>query len=220
MMDSLLKGGRFVRRGLSRARQMVRAGVYTVVRPPAVPPSYSQAGEDAVVRFLFADRRIQKITYLDVGTNRPVECNNTFLFYARGSRGVCVEADKTLIPSIRKARPGDKIINAGVAANGEGEADFYIIDCVGLNTFDREAAERVTTLSGYKILEKVKVPLVSINRIIAENFERYPDYLSIDIEGWHDPVYKDDLEMTGQVHALRYLKQCRGGDFLLTPVLG
>ncbi len=36
---------------------------------------------------------------------------------------------------------------------------------------------------------------------------------SIDIEGWHDPVYKDELEMMGQVHALNYLKNCRGGDF-------
>jgi sugar phosphate isomerase/epimerase len=34
---------------------------------------------------------------------------------------------------------------------------------------------------------------------------------SIEIEGWHDPVYRGDLEMTGQVHALNYLKQCRGG---------
>ena len=34
---------------------------------------------------------------------------------------------------------------------------------------------------------------------------------SIDIEGWHDPVYREELEMTGQVHALKYLKQCRGG---------
>jgi len=33
---------------------------------------------------------------------------------------------------------------------------------------------------------------------------------SIDIEGWHDPVYKGDLEMTGQVHGLNYLKRCRG----------
>ena len=33
----------------------------------------------------------------------------------------------------------------------------------------------------------------------------------IDIEGWHDPVYRDELEMTGQVRALDYLKQCRGG---------
>jgi len=40
---------------------------------------------------------------------------------------------------------------------------------------------------------------------------------SIDIEGWHDPVYRGDLEMTGQVHALRYLKACRGGDFVANP---
>ena len=32
---------------------------------------------------------------------------------------------------------------------------------------------------------------------------------TIDIEGWHDPVYRDDLEMTGQVHGLNYLKGCR-----------
>ncbi|WP_055109301.1 sugar phosphate isomerase/epimerase family protein [Paenibacillus ihumii] len=41
---------------------------------------------------------------------------------------------------------------------------------------------------------------------------------TIDIEGWHDPVYRDELEMTGQVHALNYLKQCRGGAFVPNPV--
>ncbi|MGA2062352.1 MAG: sugar phosphate isomerase/epimerase [Thermoguttaceae bacterium] len=40
---------------------------------------------------------------------------------------------------------------------------------------------------------------------------------SIDIEGWHDPVYRNELEMTGQVHALNYLKQCRGGEFVPNP---
>jgi sugar phosphate isomerase/epimerase len=40
---------------------------------------------------------------------------------------------------------------------------------------------------------------------------------SIDIEGWHDPVYRADLEMTGQVHALNYLKRCRGGDHVQNP---
>ncbi|HLK58590.1 MAG TPA: sugar phosphate isomerase/epimerase family protein [Chthonomonadaceae bacterium] len=39
----------------------------------------------------------------------------------------------------------------------------------------------------------------------------------IDIEGWHDPVYRDDLEMTGQVYGLNYLKQCRGGAFIPNP---
>jgi sugar phosphate isomerase/epimerase len=37
---------------------------------------------------------------------------------------------------------------------------------------------------------------------------------SIDIEGWHDPVYREALEMTGQVHALNHLKHARGGDFV------
>jgi sugar phosphate isomerase/epimerase len=40
---------------------------------------------------------------------------------------------------------------------------------------------------------------------------------AIDIEGWHDPVYRGDLEMTGQVHGLNYLKNCRGGPFIANP---
>jgi sugar phosphate isomerase/epimerase len=39
---------------------------------------------------------------------------------------------------------------------------------------------------------------------------------SIDIEGWHDPVYRDHLEMTGQVHGLNYLKRCRA-TFVANP---
>ena len=40
---------------------------------------------------------------------------------------------------------------------------------------------------------------------------------AIDIEGWHDPVYCGELETTGQVHGLNYLKYCRGGEFVLNP---
>jgi sugar phosphate isomerase/epimerase len=41
---------------------------------------------------------------------------------------------------------------------------------------------------------------------------------AIDIEGWHDPVYRDALEMTGQVAALNHLKLCRGGTRTSNPV--
>ena len=47
-------------------------------------------------------------------------------------------------------------------------------------------------------------------RVISEL--RLAGYVgTIDIEGWHDPVYREELEMTGQVRALNYLKDCRGG---------
>ena len=34
------------------------------------------------------------------------------------------------------------------------------------------------------------------------------------IEGYHDAVYIGDWELTGQLHALNYLKWCRGGKFV------
>ncbi len=40
---------------------------------------------------------------------------------------------------------------------------------------------------------------------------------SIDIEGWHDPVYQGYWELTGQLHALAYLKQYRGGTWVPYP---
>lgn len=41
---------------------------------------------------------------------------------------------------------------------------------------------------------------------------------TIDIEGWHDPVHKGELEMSGQVTSLEYLKRARGGNFVPNPV--
>lgn len=35
---------------------------------------------------------------------------------------------------------------------------------------------------------------------------------SCDIEGYHDPVHYDDMEWTAQLTALKYLKNCRGGE--------
>ena len=37
------------------------------------------------------------------------------------------------------------------------------------------------------------------------------------IEGYHDPVYSGEWEMTGQLHSLQYLKWCRGGEFAANP---
>jgi FkbM family methyltransferase len=145
--------------------------------------SYSQAGEDVILSFLFADKKMNKVSYLDIGTSAPDLCNNTYLLYKKGNRGVCVEADNTLVQFIQKVRPGDKVINIGVAASDQEEADFYIFDIKGLNTFDRDEAGRREACGTYKIKQVVKVPLISINKIVKENFTTFPDFLSIDIEG-------------------------------------
>ncbi len=40
---------------------------------------------------------------------------------------------------------------------------------------------------------------------------------NVSIEGYHDCFYKNEWEMTGQMHALNYLKWCRGGSFVPNP---
>lgn len=151
--------------------------------------SYAQAGEDAVLRFLFNDKKISNIKYLDVGANTPMYVSNTYWFYTNGSTGVCVEADRTLIPEIESVRPNDKVINVGVAVSEQTVADFYIFDIKGLNTFDKEEALRREKM-GFKIADVAKVELVNINTIIKNNFATYPDLLSIDIEGLDLEVLK------------------------------
>ena len=37
------------------------------------------------------------------------------------------------------------------------------------------------------------------------------------VEGYHDPVYSGEWEMVGQLHALKYLKWCRGDEYAANP---
>jgi FkbM family methyltransferase len=174
-------------------KNRIRKIVYSVIEPPFVPmppASYSQAGEDAVLSFLFTDYGKSRIEYLDLGTNIPDYGNNTYKFYRNGSRGVCVEANASLIENIKKIRPEDVIINAGVSPESNGEADFYIFDIPAISTFDKKEAEYRVSQGIRKIVKTVRVPLITINDLIKNNFSIFPDLLSIDIEGFDLGVLK------------------------------
>jgi FkbM family methyltransferase len=178
---------------LAGLKRIIRTVTYSIIPPPFVPDvpaSYSQAGEDAILRFLLADKKMSRVSYLDVGTNVPDFGNNTYLFYRSGSSGVCVEADRTLIPEIARVRPRDKVLNVGVSTGGAAEADFYIFDAKGISTFNKAEADQRAASGHFKLTEVVKVKLADINSILRENFARCPDLLSIDIEGLDLAVLK------------------------------
>lgn len=151
--------------------------------------SYAQAGEDRVLKFLFRSMGINRITYLEIGTNNPIDINNTYYFYVEGSRGVCVEPNPSLISKIKKHRPEDICLNIGISPDGEeGELDFYIFDDSdsekGLSTFSKTEAENVENTTHIKIGEIKKIPVTPINKVLAQYFSSIaPDLISIDVEG-------------------------------------
>jgi FkbM family methyltransferase len=146
--------------------------------------SYSQCGEDLIVRYVFDSLKVAAPSYLDIGAHHPGYLNNTRIFYDAGSRGVNVEPDPTLIDAFRRQRPRDTNLNVGVAAQA-GELPFHVMNVKTLNTFSRVDAEAAVREGNGRIqVERtVNVPVVDVNDLLEKHFEWGPDFLSLDVEG-------------------------------------
>jgi FkbM family methyltransferase len=154
-------------------------------------PSFSQLGEDRILDFLFQSLKIKNPTYLDIGANHPVNGNNSYFFYHRGSKGVCVEPDPALYAQIKQVRKRDICINAGIGISENTLSDFYIFPepYTGWNTFSKDEAEhRKENWHPYDRV--IKMPLQNINDILEKNFKATPDFISIDVEGLDFDILK------------------------------
>jgi FkbM family methyltransferase len=175
---------------LIRLKDKIKNTIYKWVPPPLVNESFSQSGEDVIVDFLFNQLGIKLPKYLEIGVCKPITGSNTYRFYKRGSNGVLVEADKSQIENIKKVRPKDHILNIGISSGEKRNADFYIFDEKGYNTFSKEEAILREKNSRSKIVKIESVELKNINEILSENFTLIPDFLSLDIEGLDFEVLK------------------------------
>lgn len=153
--------------------------------------SFSQSGEDLIIDYIFTNYlRIHNPSYLDIGANHPTYLSNTYHFYKKGCRGVCVEPDKMLFLEIQKKRKEDKCLNVGVGFQAASKVPFYIMSEKTLNTFSREAAERCQGYGYYKIQEVTEVDLLPIDVIISKNFSSCPNLVSLDVEGLDYQILK------------------------------
>jgi FkbM family methyltransferase len=146
--------------------------------------SYSQSGEDIIIDALFENFKGKEKTYLDIGANDPVICNNTYLLYKKGWRGVLVEPDTAMCEVVKAKRPADTILNIGIGLSNESEAPFYVFPgrLNTWSTFSQEEAGIRETASGIKA-KKISVPLKTINNILEQYFVTCPNFISIDVEG-------------------------------------
>jgi FkbM family methyltransferase len=146
--------------------------------------TYSQAGEDIIVQYLFDSLKIEKPTYLEIGTNQPLVCNNTYNFYLKGCYGVCIEPDKNMVGLIKSKRPRDIILNIGIGLTESPNALFYLFpaEVNGWSTFSEEEALLRQKETGINFTT-VEVTLKPVNSIIEEYFKPHPNFISLDVEG-------------------------------------
>jgi len=162
--------------------------------PDGTKLSYSQGGEDLVSLTLLQKIGIPSPSYLDIGAFLPILGNNTYLMSRNGGRGVLVEPNVACIKELRSKRPGDTVLNIGIGFTEKEETlDYYVLNHPQMNTFDGDEARRRETDSQRQtfIKEIVKMPLVPINKVIAEHLGGVaPDYLSGDVEGLELTILK------------------------------
>lgn len=153
--------------------------------------SYSQKGEDLIVDFVFKVLKIEKPTYLDIGTNHPIKINNTYLFYKKGSRGVCVEPNPRLCKLIKKKRARDICLNAGISSEQKDITNYYMMSSDVLNTFSKKEADELIKTTNQTILNVVKIPLIPVEKVINKYFDgKTPNFISLDTEGYDLKILK------------------------------
>ena len=149
--------------------------------------SFSKAGDDIQLMKLINNR--VPGAYVDVGCWHPVKSSNSYYFYVRGWKGICIDPNPELKVLYDKYRPKDNFINAGIGESGTS-LDYFMLQESSMNTFSKDFLEKHNLES--KIVKKIDVPLYSLKEILDVNlFEKERlDFFDIDVEGFDLEVLK------------------------------
>lgn len=156
--------------------------------------SYSQDGEDMILKSIYEGKKGYKGFFVDIGAHHPVRYSNTLFFYKRGWRGINVEPTPAAIKPFNVFRRRDINLNIGVG-EFKDSLTFYCFNEPALNSFSKEVSEKIVRETPkYKIIKEVKIDVLPLSEV----FDRYLpkgtkiDFLTIDVEGLDFEVLKSN----------------------------
>jgi FkbM family methyltransferase len=151
--------------------------------------SFSQAGDDIQLNKLIKESTPG--AYVDVGCWHPVKASNTYYFYLRGWKGICIDPNPELETLYKEFRPKDNFINAGIG-ECETSLEYFMLKESSMNTFSHDFIVKHQLVS--KIIKQISVPLYSLKEILDKNLVKNDrlDFFDIDVEGFDLEVLKSN----------------------------
>ena len=156
--------------------------------------SYSQEGEDMVLRSFFEGKKGYKGYFVDVGAHHPYRFSNTLFFYQKGWKGINIEPTPGAIKTFNTFRSKDINLNIGIS-NQRDKLTFYCFNEPALNGFSKELSEeRNSTSEKYKIIKEVPIETYPLSEVLDKYLPagQKIDFLTIDVEGLDLMVLKSN----------------------------
>lgn len=154
--------------------------------------SYSQAGQDIIIRNKFKKSNFKTWYYVDVGCHHPIKFNNTYMFYCLGASGLNIDANKDYEIFYQRHRGGDRFCCAAIgdhAVAGDG-MKYYRYSKDQWNGLSENVAKKDFLIG----IDDVKVR--QLNDILRENDAPIKiDLLSMDVEG-HEIDVLNSVDMS------------------------
>jgi len=139
---------------------------------------YSQHDEEVIIRDFFQDRR--EGFFLDVGCAGPKKDSNTYYLESElGWSGIGVDALPEYADAWRRKRPKSRFFNY-IATDRSGLVQtFYRSELPGISSIQPRK-----TFSGKEVkYTEIKVPTITLTKLLDDNHVSKVDLLSMDIEG-------------------------------------
>lgn len=165
------------------AKSLVRRGLQFMEWDPWQQKSWSQDGEDQILRRLFES----DLTgfYVDVGAHHPMRFSNTYLFYRRGWRGINIDAMPGSMAAFAKHRPRDINLEVGVGAI-EGNEPYHMFHEPAFNGFSKELSEvRGVSANPQTVLAVKALKVFPMSTLLDVHLPSGQPitFMSIDVEG-------------------------------------
>lgn len=171
-----------IRNILRAARDLMRAIVSPQHAVQYFEPSYSQEGEDMILKRIFETLGRTNGFYVDVGAHHPQIFSNTYYFYRRGWRGINIDAMPDSMDLFRQRRPLDVNLEM-VIADSRRCLTYHAFKEPALNTFSKPLAERYRRQS--ELLFEREMSAMPLAEILDQHLPpgQSIDFLNIDVEG-------------------------------------
>jgi FkbM family methyltransferase len=144
--------------------------------------SFSQIGEDRLIRHLLSERRGPRGIYVDIGAFDPARYSNTLLLHKAGWRGINVDPNPEAIERFNAARPED--INVCAAASDREKPVEYLLYAGVATNRIVEPGGKESSVLGEAPLRRIPMTTRTLSSFLEEHATGAGiDLLNVDCEG-------------------------------------